>query len=321
VGPRPGDGGSSIRGSEGNRESVLGWALPLATTVLAYGLAAGIWKQAALTAAQFCVLFVAVKVATNLGAWWMWSRRSIFEREARGFIGWCTAGHLLNGLAWICYFTALSSGPVAIVQTMTAAYTALATLLALVFLRERLAAVQAVAIALAVASAMLIGYASGGESGPAAGRSWFIASLLTIGFWAAAVVFFKHAYNQPGADDWRFFVVNFIGMALTALPYGLLGIAGASWSAAAVGLGLAIVALYAIGDLALFAAIRRGPAAIVSPLSGLYPIPTIVYAALVLGEGIGTLEWIAMAMVLIAIVGIVPEPDNPVLALLGRRRV
>jgi inner membrane transporter RhtA len=180
--------------------------------------------------------------------------------------------------------------------------------------------VQGLAIALAIGAAMLIGYASGGGGGESGERGWFVASLLTIVFWAGAVIFFKHAYNQPGADDWRFFVVNFIGMALTVLPYGLLHLEGASWSPAALALGVGIVGLYAIGDLTLFAAIRRGPAAIVSPLSGLYPIPTIFYAALILGEGIGTIEWIAMGMVLLAIIGIVPEPDNPVLALLGRKK-
>ncbi len=293
--------------------------LPLATTILAYGLAAGIWKSAALTAGQFCVLFVVVKVVTNLGAWAAFSRKSIFEQESRAFIRWCAFGHILNGLAWICYFTALSTGPVAIVQTVTAGYTALSAVLALIFLKERLVAVQALGIVLVIAAAMMIGYATGGAGEAGSDRTWFIASMMTIAFWGGAMVFFKHAYNQPGADDWRFFVVNFIGMALTVLPYGLTQLEGATWAPEALGLGLVIVFLYAVGDLTLFAAISRGPAAIVSPLSGLYPIPTIVYAALVLDESINGLEWIAMAMVLVAIVMIVPAKDNPILRIFGRR--
>jgi drug/metabolite transporter (DMT)-like permease len=297
---------------------VLRWALPLATTVLFYGLAAGIWKTAALTAGQFSVLFVIVKIATNLGAWAAFSRKSIFESEARAFIKWCFFGHLLNGAAWICYFVALETGPIAIVQTITAGYTALTAVLALIFLKERLIWVQLVGIALVVAAAMMFGYTPS-ESAATQDRTWFLMCMLVIVFWGTAVVFFKHAYNQPGADDWRFFVVNFIGMALTVLPYGMMSLEGAVWSADAIGWGVLIVLLYAIGDLTLFVAISRGPAAVVSPLSGLYPIPTIIYAWLVLSESIGRLQWIAIAMVLVGIVIIVPEKDNPVLRMLGRK--
>jgi len=279
---------------------VLRWALPLLVTVLSYGLAAGIWKHAALTAAQFCVLFVAVKVATNLGAWAAFSRKNIFARDARTFAKFCFWGHIINGLAWICYFVALSTGPAAIVQTVTAGYTALAALLALIILKERATIVQLLGIALVIGAAMMIGYSTGATEA-SSDRTWFVASMLTILFWGGAMVFFKHAYNQPGADDWRFFVINFIGMALTVLPYGLATLEGATWSPDAIALGALIVLLYAVGDLTLFAALARGPAAIVTPLSGLYPIPTIIYAALVLDESITALQWIAIAMVLVAI--------------------
>jgi drug/metabolite transporter (DMT)-like permease len=288
---------------------VLRWAVPLVVTVSSYGLAAGIWKHAALTAGQFCVLFVLVKIATNLGAWAIFSRKNIFDREARAFAKWCFWGHILNGLAWICYFTALSTGPVAIVQTVTAGYTALAALLALIILKERATKVQLIGIALVIAAAMMIGYSTGGTES-SGDRSWFIASMLTIAFWGGAMVFFKHAYNQPGADDWRFFVINFVGMALTVLPYGLLTLEGAVWSPDAIALRALIVLLYAVGDLTLFVALARGPAAIVSPLSGLYPIPTIAYAALVLDESITLLQWIAIAMVLAAIVMIAKKEQT-----------
>jgi uncharacterized membrane protein len=280
-------------------------------TVLSYGLAAGIWKHASLTTGQFCVLFVAVKVVTNVGAWAAFGRRSIFDPSARSFVKWCFWGHLINGLAWICYFVALSTGPVAIVQTITAGYTALAALLAMLILKERLTAVQLIGIALVIAAAMIIGYSTGASDASASDRTWFVASMLTVLFWGAAMVFFKHAYNQPGADDWRFFVINFVGMALTVLPYGMTELEGAAWSPDAIALGVLIVLLYAVGDLTLFAALNRGPAAIVSPMSGLYPIPTIIYAALVLEESITGLQWIALGMVLVAIVMIARRKEQP----------
>ena len=85
-----------------------------------------------------------------------------------------------------------------------------------------------------------------------------------------------------------------------------------------LGLGLVIVSLYALGDLTLFAAINRGPASIVSPLSGLYPLPTIAYSALILKETISAPQWVSVGVVLVALLLIVPAPDNPLVRWLGK---
>lgn len=297
---------------------MLGWLLPLLVTVSFYGLAGGIWKQCGLTLGAMSLLYVAAKSVVNLGAWLAFSRQPFFDRESRGFLKWAMAGSFFNGLAWIGYFTALTLGPAAIVQTITAAYTALAALLALIFLRERVVAVQAVGIALVIGAGLFLGYTGATEGG--AGWVWVAASVATLLFWGVAVTMFKQAYNQPHADDWRFFVVNWVGIVLTMLPYGL-----ATEHPLTPGrdltLGLVIVTLYALGDLTLFAAIARGPASIVSPVSGLYPVPTLFYASLVLGEKISPAQWVAIVVVLAAIVMVVPAPDNPLLRLLqGSKR-
>ncbi|MBI3926196.1 MAG: DMT family transporter [Armatimonadetes bacterium] len=290
------------------------WALPLACTVLFYGLAAGVWKEATLTVAQFCILFALTKTVTNWGAWAIWGRRNPFDPGARAFMGWALLGQLVNGIAWIGYFRALESGPAAIVQTVTAAYTALATVLAVLFLKERLVAIQMAGVSMVVAAGMILGYESGGGAVTASGNAWWGDCMITLVCWGVAVVIFKHAYGKPGADDYRFFLTNWLAMAVTVLPFGCVTLGEASWSEG-LAKGMVIVLLYCIGDLTLFAAINRGPASIVSPLSGLYPIPTIAYVTLVLHVAITNLQWLAIALVLVAIILVVPASDNPVLRL------
>ncbi len=278
------------------------WALPLLCTVLFYGLAGGLWKQATLSAGEFCLLLVAVKLLLN-PAWWACSGAP--RPRMNAFLAWSLLGQVGNGVAWICYFKAFETGPAALVQTITSAYTALTALLAVLFLKERLVGIQMLGIALVLlAGALLSSGATGGGSG-----AWLAFSLGTLLSWGVATAIFKHAYAQEGANDAVFFLVNLAGMGLTLVPFGL----SQGGFPKALGLGLVVVFLYALGDLALFAAIARGPAAIVSPLSGLYPVPTLIYSALLLHEVISPRQWVATALLLAAIVMVVPAAENPFL--------
>ncbi len=294
---------------------IFSWAVPLFCTVFFYGLAGGLWKTSTLDYSQFLLLFFLVKTVTNWGAWLGSGRPQPLASERRDFLKFALIGQLVNGVAWICYFKALSTGPAALVQTITAAYTALTVVLALIFLKERLVAIQSLGVAMVIGSSVVLGFTTG-ASGEGADNLWFYASLGTLMSWGICTAIFKHAYNQPGANDSVFFLANWVGMGLTVLPMGLYQ--GATIPQEGLGLGLLIVLLYALGDLTLFAAINRGPASIVSPLSGLYPLPTIAYSALVLKEVISTAQWISVAVVLVALILIVPAPDNPVLRLLGK---
>ncbi len=296
---------------------VLRWAVPLFCTVFFYGLAGGLWKTASLEFAQFCVLFFVIKTFVNWGAWLANGRPKPLTPERRPFVRAAMLGQMVNGIAWICYFKALSTGPAAIVQTITASYTALTVVLALVFLKERLVAIQVLGVAMVVGSSVALGLTSGPSDGGGEGNIWFYASLGTLVCWGTCTAIFKHAYNQAGANDTVFFLINWLGMGLTVLPFGISQ-GGYHLPQKGLGLGILIVLLYSLGDLTLFAAINRGPASVVSPLSGLYPLPTIAYSALVLQEHISTLQWVSVAVVLVALILIVPAPDNPILKLIGR---
>lgn len=283
------------------------WPALLVVTVLCYGLAQGLYKQVPLETGHFCLLFVAVKTVLNWIPSAVLRPPPLLEPRARRFVGLALLGQLINGGAWITYFLALSRGPAALVGSITAAYTVIPVVVALVLLRERLAPRALVGVALIIAAAVLLGYGVGG--GGAAQGGWLALSLVTLVLWGVATSLFKVAYNQEGAEDARFFVLNWIASLLTLLPYGLYEVsqsAGGPISAAVLLGGLAIVLLYGVGDLALFAALRRGPASLVSPLSGLYPIPTTVYAALVLHERLAPAHWAAVGLILAATVLLVP---------------
>jgi drug/metabolite transporter (DMT)-like permease len=284
----------------------MAWLLPLLCTVLFYGLAQGIYKQVPLSAGHFCLLLVLAKTFLNWGSFLGFGPRPLVPPRGRRFLAVALVGQGVNGLAWIGYFLALDRGPAALVGTITAAYTAVAVVLAVLFLGERLWPAQAVGVGLVVLAGALLGYSTGDPAtAGATGEGWLALSLLTLCGWGVAVCIFKYAYGLPGADDHRFFVTNWAGMGLTLLPYGLLSAHGAAFNPSALLLGLVIVLFYAIGDLTLFRAIRLGPAALVSPLSGLYPLPTLVYSALVLHERITPIQWLATVLVLCAIVLIV----------------
>jgi transporter family protein len=77
---------------------------------------------------------------------------------------------------------------------------------------------------------------------------------------------------------------------------------GRSWGARRMLLlGLVPVCLFCAGDLALFRAIELGPASIVTPLSGMYPIVTLLYAWPVLKERVTARQGLAVALSLLSI--------------------
>lgn len=292
----------------------MSWPVLLLVCVLCYGLAQGIYKQVPLSTAHFCLLFVAAKSLLNLIPYFALGRPRLFDDRSRRFLGLALLGQLINGAAWITYFLALSRGPAALVGTITAAYVAIPVVVALLLLRERLGGRKRAGVALVIAAAVLLGSGSGDGAAAASGEGWLALSLSTLVLWGAATSLFKYAYNQPGADDARFFLLNWAAALCTLLPFGLIQAGGEPLGAVAprvlLGGGL-IVLLYGLGDLALFAALRRGPASLVSPLSGLYPIPTIAYAALVLHERLGAAQWIAAALIVAAIAVLVPPERGP----------
>jgi drug/metabolite transporter (DMT)-like permease len=296
-----------------------GWRSLVAVSILCSGLGAGVWRHAGIGAGKFCVLFVIGK-AILVAAMWVRRRPPRVGRAWRAFVGCALLAALLNGLAWIAYLFALARGPLPMVQTITAAYTAIATVLAVLFLGERLTSRGAVGVALIVAAGLLL--ADVGEAGApsARGSGWLAASFAATGAWGVSVVVCKRAYDLPDAEDRGFFLAQGLGLLVTLLPYGLVALArGEAHDAGSDAAALAVAALYLAGDFTLFAAIARGPATLVNPLSGLYPIPSIAYAALVLGEAPDRWGWLAIAMLLPGVALTAPRAGDPARGREGER--
>lgn len=92
-------------------------------------------------------LFVSVPVFLYLRGRLMWHRRSV---PMAALISVMTVG------AFLMYFFALKSGPVATIVTLTALYPVVVILLARVFLKEKLNRLQWVAVCCAICAAVLL---------------------------------------------------------------------------------------------------------------------------------------------------------------------
>ncbi|MFN7112861.1 MAG: EamA family transporter [Alphaproteobacteria bacterium] len=92
-------------------------------------------------------LFVSVPVFLYLRGRLMWHRRSV---PMAALISVMTVG------AFMMYFFALKSGPVATIVTLTALYPVVAILLARVFLKEKLNRLQWLAVGCALCAALLL---------------------------------------------------------------------------------------------------------------------------------------------------------------------
>jgi drug/metabolite transporter (DMT)-like permease len=278
------------------------WAPLLAVAVLCNGLAAGVWKHAGIDVGTFCVLFVVGKAVMGGVLWAARGGPSLTDRASLPFLGLALLAAVTGGLGWIAYFFAFERGPLAVVQSVTASYTALAALLSMVFLRERLSFARVLGVGLVVAGGALLSHAGEAKGSGAHHGGWLAASFGAAFAWGANAVLVKLAYARPGADDPRFFLLNALGIAATILPYGLTRVPGGPPGAGRSAAALAVALLYVAGDVGVYAALARGPGSLVNPLSGLYPIPAIAYGVLVLGDVPDRLGWLAVALVLPGVV-------------------
>jgi transporter family protein len=311
------------------------WLPYLVATVLFYGLAQALTKQfmANLSAAAFIVLYVLVKAVINTGAFFTLGHAPLFDGAANTFIALSLCGNLVNGFAWLFYYKALESGKVSLVGSVTAGYPALTVVLALLFLHEHVVWYQALGIVMVIGSGVLVALGptedaaavapaelavAGGPpemvaapAAPAPDRRWLVYSLLVFAGWGIFSAFIKAAFNAPHADTYTFFIWNAIGAAVVLGPYGLWGVRkeGGLGPTNEVLKALLPTALFALGDLALFKAFEAGPATIVAPLSTVYPLVTLLYAAPVLKERITLTQWLAV-MLLIAGIVVVSLPSG-----------
>ena len=141
-------------------------------------------------------------------------------------------------------------------------------------------------------------------------KTWLFYALVTMllwGVWGA----FTGVPTENGFPDTLVYVV----WALTMIPPAIFALRKVGWQlkrdAHSVWLGLAMGALGAGGQMALFAAIRQGPPYLIFPIIAMSPVVTIVMSYFLLKERTGKLGMAGIALAVCALPLFDYAPGSP----------
>ena len=210
-----------------------------------------------------------------------------FAPENRQFATWGLLAYLLDGIAWIFYYQSILYGPISIVGTLSAAYPALTVLFARAFLAEQLGVPQMLGVVAVIAGCLALAYTPPDAAGKRTRRRWMAYAGAALLIWGANGAMIRHAYRFPGAHEANMALFIAIGGLATLGVYGFVfsrrePSAPGEWARA-----LGPMATMAVGSLLAAIAYKYGPASIVTPLSGAYPVVTLAFA---LGGARGTAQ-------------------------------
>ena len=226
-----------------------------------------------------------------------------------------------NGMSW-CYFAALNHAPASLVALLLYTYPTLVTLLAAVFLRERITMRKLGALLLCGLGTVLV-------IGPNLSAGAGGASLTGIGLGLAAAAIYA-LYIVAGTRITRgldpVMTTTVVCLAAAVVLGGLVLLRGMNGmplrlphSAAGWG-GVAGVALVStvVAVIAFFAGLKRLGASLASMLSTLEPVVTVGLAGWLLAESLAGWQWLGGALTLggvlwLAAGGSAP-PEKPAVA-------
>jgi drug/metabolite transporter (DMT)-like permease len=276
------------------------WLVPTLVSLFLYGIGQGLVKKyiSEVPPARFCLYFIAARTLLNLSFYGLFHRTALLSAAAGRFDAACLLAYLLDGLAWLLYFQSIVHGPIAIVGTLSAAYPALTVLFARLFLHEDLSGLQYAGVALVILGCLGLSYAPSPPGQNFTGSRWIPLSLVALLLWGCSTTILKAAYRLQGADEVNVLVFSMIGGMATLGVYGVArgrqGAGGArEWTRSFVPMGM-----LAGGDIGFIVATRYGPVSLTTPLSGAYPVITVIFARVVLGERIGALQGVCIGAIL-----------------------
>jgi transporter family protein len=212
---------------------------------------------------------------------------------------------LLGRAGYYTYLEALERGPVMIVGSITAAYPAIITVLAITLLGESLTSVQAAGVSLVIVSMIGLSFSHGSSKGSTSfTRLSLILSIVTLILWGVWGIFVKLALRELPI----IFYLGLYSLVLPPLFYAYVRYKRIprrqvlpKWSLPVV---IAVIAVL-IGQLALLAdttAVSLGEAAVVFPLIASYPIVMILLAFAFLKERLSRRD---VSLVFAVIIGII----------------
>jgi uncharacterized membrane protein len=207
----------------------------------------------------------------------------------------------------VAYYHALNvGGKASTVVPFTALYPLVTIVLAVVWLRERLHAIQKAGIVLSLAAIYLLNV----PSADGAATPWFLFALIPIVLWGVTGLLQKvTTHHISGELATLAFLAAFLPVAAGLLLFEpLAGPPGfRSWLLVA-GLGLS----FSLGNYAfLLAFAHGGKASIITPLAGLYPLVSVPIAIAFLGERVGTREIAGILLGALSVVALVWEQPLP----------
>ena len=240
--------------------------------------------------------------AVSLAFWAAHDPPPAFAAGSRAFAGFGLLAYTLDGIAWIFYYQSLVHGPISIVGTLSAAYPAVTVLLARAFLGEVLLAPQLAGVAAVIGGCLAMAWSPPEAQARSTRRRWIAYAAAAILLWGVNGTLVRHAYQLPGAHEANMALFLAIGGLATLGAYGAVFSRGhraarGEWARAA-----GPMATMATGSLLTALALERGPASIVTPLSGAYPVVTLGFAWAVLKERPTRLQWAGIASVLAGMV-------------------
>ncbi len=248
------------------------------------------WLVLALSAAVlngFSVL-AAKPSADRLGPWAMWLGAIACEGTAfvvAGLVwprGPGTAGSLytlaavvagvLGAVGYVCFFAGMTRGTVGLVGTITATSPLLTAVLSVAFLGETLGPVQVLGIAMTIACVVLLSFDP--RKASVSRRLAVVLSLgsfLVWGLWAFLV---KGSVDVLGEGDLFLLLGSgYLGVSVVAAvvwrkePRTEVGAPRSIWAA-----GFFVFLTGSLAAIILTAAYDAGPASIVAPVTGTYPV-------------------------------------------------
>ncbi len=205
-------------------------------------------------------------------------------------------------LGYLFFYEGLQRGTVGMVGTVTGAYPVVTVVLGVFFLGESLSGPQALGVGLMTACVLLLTYERRSPSGT--DRVARLLSLLGFLAWGVWGVFAKASVDAMGEPNlFAFYAVsNFaVGTGYWFLRPPSGNAAGPA-SRTTLSLALFTIASGAVGVFSLTFAYGQGPASLVTPVSGSYPVVAALGAAAFLRERLGLRVAVALVAFLVSLV-------------------
>jgi len=236
------------------------------------------------------------------------------ERDPRSVLLGCIIGFTGSG-GQMLLFRAVRVGPPYLIFPLVALSPIVTIALSVGWLKERVSALGAVGIALAIIALPLFDFAPGeGLHVHVSGVGWFIDALIVLVAWGVQAFFIKLANRTMSAES-IFLYMTLTGLALVPLALGMTDFSQPiNYGMQGPGLAALTQLLNAIGALTLVYAFRYGKAIIVSPLANAgAPLITAMISLAVLGVVPQTLKivGIVLAFAAAALLSIEPESTAP----------